>query len=122
MFSLKKFKNSLLYAIAGLRTVFKEEQSFRVQVLAGLVILILAIVFRIKKWETVILILVVVFVLVLELINSIFERVADLLKPRVHVYVETIKDIMAGAVLLSSLAALAIGVIIFWPYFIIADF
>lgn len=102
--------------------VWREEQSFRIQALAGAAVLILAIVWRLSNLEKIILILVIAAVLVLELTNSIFERVADLLKPRAHVYVEAIKDIMAAAVLLASLAAVVIGLIIFWPHLLAYSF
>ncbi|MEK7508478.1 MAG: diacylglycerol kinase, partial [Patescibacteria group bacterium] len=96
----------------------KEEQNFRIQLMAALAIIVLMFVLPVKNWEKVALLLVTAFVLVLELINSIMERLVDMLKPRLHVYVESIKDIMAAAVLLASLTALAVGFIIFIPYFI----
>lgn len=98
--------------------ILKEEQSFRIQVIAAVVIFILMLVLKIRNWEKIALILVISFVLVLELINSIFERVVDMMKPRVHYYVEAVKDIMAAAVFLASLAALAVGLIIFLPRFL----
>ncbi len=107
---------SFRYAFKGLATVFNEEQNFRIQIIAALVVFILMFVLGTKNWEKVALILVICLVLVLELINSIFERMVDMLKPRVHFYVEAIKDIMAAAVLLASLTALAVGLIIFIPY------
>jgi diacylglycerol kinase len=66
--------------------------------------------------EIAILTLVVVLVLVLELVNSVFERMVDLLKPRVHDFVKDVKDVMAAAVLLASIGALLIGGLIFWPH------
>ncbi|MFH2136713.1 MAG: diacylglycerol kinase [Patescibacteria group bacterium] len=117
MFSLSRLIKSFHYAGRGLLRVFREEQSFRVQLVAGFVVLILALVFNIKVWEAVALLLVIMIVLVLELINSVFERVVDVLKPRMHPYVETVKDIMAAVVLLSSLGAILIGILILGPYF-----
>ncbi|MEK7189672.1 MAG: diacylglycerol kinase [Patescibacteria group bacterium] len=40
----------------------------------------------------------------------------DILKPRLHLGVEAVKDIMAAAVLIASFTALIIGLIIFIPY------
>lgn len=107
---------SFHYALKGLGLVFREEQNFRIQIIAALAVFILMFVLETKNWEKVALILVISFVLVLELINSIFERVVDMLKPRVHFYVEAVKDLMAAAVLIASLAALVVGLIIFIPY------
>ena len=54
----------------------------------------------------------------MEIANSAVERVTDVLKPRIDGYVKDIKDIMAAAVMLSSLAAVIIGLIILGPPFI----
>lgn len=116
MFSFKRFIKSFKYAGKGLLQVFKEEQSFRIQIFMALAVLILAVFFRVKSWEAVALVLAMIIVLVLELINSIFERLTDILKPRVHPYAKTIKDIMAATVLIASFGSLIIGLIIFWPY------
>lgn len=117
MLNFKRFLRSFRFAAKGLAIVFREEQSFRVQIFALLAVLALGLFFRIKTWEWISLILVAASVLVLELINSTLERIVDYLKPRLHHYVETVKDIMAGAVLVASMAAAAVGVIIFYPYF-----
>ena len=116
LFNLEQVKKSFGYAAKGFYQVFREEQNFRLQVLAGLIILILATYWRVRAIEAVILILVIVIVLVLELINSVFERLVDTMKPRIHPYVRTIKDIMAAAVLISSVGAVIIGALIFLPY------
>lgn len=116
MFSIKRLIRSFRYALRGVAHVFREEQSFRVQVVAGLAVLVMALYFNVRTWEAVALLLVIIVVLVLELINSVFERVVDVLKPRMHPYVETIKDIMAAVVLISSIGAVLIGILILGPY------
>lgn len=116
MFHFRKMIRSFGYAIKGLGLIFKEEQSFRVQVAAAVVVIVIMFVLPVKNWEKVALILVMGWVLVLELINSILERIVDILKPRVHLGVESVKDIMAAAVLIASFTALIIGLIIFIPY------
>ena len=93
--------------------VFHSEQSFRLQSLAAVVIVLLAIWFRVNAFEWIVLLLMIGLVLTLELINSVFERIVDTFKPRIHPIVRDIKDIMAATVLLMSLVALVIGVIIF---------
>jgi diacylglycerol kinase len=112
----KSLFKSFNYAFRGVIQVFREEQNFRFQVLLGSLVLILAVWLRVQIWEAVVLILVIVLVLVLELINSIFERLVDVLKPRIHPYVQTIKDIMAATVLIASFGAVVIGILIFGPY------
>lgn len=114
--SLRRLLNSFVAAMRGLKHVFKSEQNFRIQVLAGLLVLVAAFYFPLHNWETILLILLVLLVLLVEILNTVFEYFSDLLKPRLHHYVGVIKDVMAGAVLLTSLVALVVGIIIFYPY------
>lgn len=109
---IRSFKN----ALRGVRTVFKEERNFRIQIFAGVFSILLSFVLSLSIIEKSILALLVIIVLSLEMLNSIIERFVDVLKPRVHSYVKDAKDIAAGAVLISSLGALTVGIIIFWPY------
>jgi diacylglycerol kinase (ATP) len=51
-----------------------------------------------------------------EALNTAFEFLADAASPEFHRLVRDAKDVAAGAVLLTAIAASIIGVIIFWPY------
>ena len=116
VFNLKKFSRSFSHAIRGFRCVLKE-QNFRVQILFSIVVIFLILFFGLKIWEAAALVMMIVLVLVLEIINSIFERIMDILEPRVHPYAKTVKDMMAAAVLIASIGAAFVGIVIFWPYF-----
>ena len=116
VFSFKKFARSFSHAIRGFKCVFRE-QNFKVQIIFSIAVLILILLFDLRIWETVVLIMMITLVLVLEIINSIFERIMDILQPRVHPYAKTVKDMMASAVLVASLGAFLIGLLIFWPHF-----
>ena len=96
--------------------VFRHEQSFRLQVIAAATVIFLAILFSVSSSEFIVLLLLIGSILALEMINSIFERIVDSFKPRIHPIVKDIKDIMAGTVLLVSLIAIVIGVAIFDSY------
>jgi len=109
---------SFSHALRGVKTLIKTEQSFRLQLLAGLAAIILLFILPVNVFETTIILLLIVLVLVLEMINSIFERLVDTFKPRIHPVVGEIKDIMAATVLAASLFAAIIGVLIFFPHLI----
>ena len=115
---MKKFFNSIKYALRGLKFTFQHEQNFRIQIIAGTVVLCAMLYFQVRRAEMIVLLLIVMLVLLLELLNSALERFADLLKPRLLVHVETVKNIMAAMVLLASVFSLIIGAIIFTPYVI----
>lgn len=114
----KQFIRSLRHAASGLRFVASREQSFRLQIFASAVVLALVIFLELAVWQKILLILLVCAVLVLEVINSIFERIADALKPRLNPVVKEVKDMMAGAVLLTAITSVVVAVMIFWPYFV----
>jgi diacylglycerol kinase len=116
MANLKKLFRSFRYAFRGLKYALKNEQNFQLEILIGFFVVILMFIFDIRDWQKVALFLVIFFVLVMELINTIFERVVDILKPKVHPYAQLIKDIMAAAVLIGAIGAAVVGTIIFYPY------
>ena len=118
MFSLRRLLKSFKYAIWGLNKVFWEEQNFRIDFVIAFFILFFSVYFRIRVWEFIILILIIALVLILEIVNSIFERLLDLLKPRIHQYVKDIKDMTAAAVFIGALASVLIGILIFLPYIV----
>jgi len=55
-------------------------------------------------------------VLILEMLNTVFEKLVDLYKPRLHDYVKDVKDIMSAIVLVASVASVVIALFIFVPY------
>lgn len=114
--ALRQFKNSMRYAWRGIRTVAAEEQNFRIQLAVAVVVLLLGVLLRIRTVEMAILVLVSGSILVLELLNSLIERVVDLVKPRLHPYVAEIKNIAAGAVLIAAGMAILVALFIFLPY------
>ncbi len=66
--------------------------------------------------EWIALIFAIGFVLVTELLNTAIELIADFISPSENKMIGRIKDIAAGAVLISVWTAVAIGLIILVPY------
>ncbi|MCX6745571.1 MAG: diacylglycerol kinase family protein [Candidatus Parcubacteria bacterium] len=118
MIRIKRLFKSFKYALTGLNKVFWEEQNFRIDFIIAIIILWLAVFLKIMVWQFIILVLIIALVLILEIINSIFERFVDLLKPRIHEYVKDIKDMTAAAVFIGALASVIIGILIFLPYIV----
>lgn len=113
---INQFRKSFSYALRGLRYVVNHEKNFQNQLLAAFLVILAMIYFQVTRAETVILLLVVFGVLIMELFNTVVERVVDILKPKIHPYARLIKDLMAASVLLTSLLAIIIGFLIFYPY------
>jgi diacylglycerol kinase (ATP) len=51
-----------------------------------------------------------------EALNTAFEFLADAASPEFHPLVRDAKDVAAGAVLITAIAAVIIGLLVFWPY------
>ena len=81
-------------------------------VLAALAGVILHI--RAEDWRW--LIAAITLVWFAEAMNTAFEYVCDVVAPRYNYAVGRAKDIAAGAVLICSIGAAAIGLLTFWPY------
>lgn len=108
----KSFSN----AFRGLGYVVKNEKNFQNELVAALAVIVAMAYYRVTRAEAIILFLIMTGVLVMELFNTVMERVVDILKPRVHPYARLIKDLMAASVLVSSIFAIVIGLLIFLPY------
>lgn len=114
---LKRFKKSFSHALDGIKYAVVHEKNFRIELIIAVGVLCLIFILKVKNWEAVILLLMIMWVLISELTNTVFERVVDILKPRIHPYARLIKDLMAAVVLISATASVIVGVIIFYPYF-----
>lgn len=115
---MNRFSRSLLYAFKGISFALHHEKNFQTEILISSFVIIGMFLFPLSGMERSLIVLSMALVLTLELANTALERVMDILKPRIHPYARVIKDVMAGAVLLATLASIAIGLVIFSPYLI----
>lgn len=113
---IRKLHKSFKHAYRGLKYSVKYERNFQIELIIASVVIMMIFVFDVKNWEAIVLILMIMLVLTLELINTVLERIVDIIKPRIHPYSRLVKDVMAAVVLMSSIVAIAVGVIIFYPY------
>ncbi|HOX11019.1 MAG TPA: diacylglycerol kinase [Candidatus Moranbacteria bacterium] len=111
-----RFKRSLHHALDGIKYALLHERNFRIEILVAFLVIFLIFFFKVKNWEAILLILMIMWVLIFELVNTVLERVVDILKPRIHPYARLIKDLMAAAVLITSVVSVIVGIIIFYPY------
>lgn len=116
MISFSKLFRSFRHAGSGIMETLKTEQNFKIHVLCGILIFIFALFTGISNTEYIAIIISVSILLILEIINTALEKVIDIIKPRVHQYAADIKDILAGAVLLSALSCAIVVLFVFMPY------
>lgn len=112
---MKGFLNSFKYALKGIRLSVKQ-RNMRIHLLCALAVILLGFYFKIKIGEWCILFLCIALVLSLEIINTAIEHLVDLVSPDRHATAEKIKDLAAGAVLVSAIITAVIGAVIFYKY------
>jgi len=105
---------SFNYAIEGIVYALRTQRNMRLHFLAASLVFTAALLFHITRLELVALILVVTLVLVAELANTALEAAIDLSVERYDPLAKIAKDVAAGAVLVSSLAAASVGFLIFF--------
>ncbi|MBU1148272.1 MAG: diacylglycerol kinase [Candidatus Omnitrophica bacterium] len=100
-------------AIEGFIFVFKSQRNMRLHFVIGITAIILGIFLNFTYIELIILCLTIAFVLFAEMFNTAIEHTIDLVKEEFHPLARIVKDICAGAVLLSALAAVVVGYMLF---------
>lgn len=101
--------------MTGLGHVLKHEVNFLIELILGAAAILLGFWLGISLVEWALLAITIALVLTLELVNTAFEHLADLSRPRLDPLVRVAKDVSAAAVLLASLGAVTVGVLLFAP-------
>jgi diacylglycerol kinase (ATP) len=96
--------------------MLKSQQNAWIHTFATIAVVIAGIVLKISYGEWCCLVLAIIAVWMAEALNTAFEFLADVASPEFHPLVKKAKDVAAGAVLISAIGAIVIGVIIFGPY------
>ena len=113
---IKKRKSAFGFAFKGIFLFFKEEAHAKIHLIIFLIVLFAGIYFELSGVEWVIILIASALVFSTEMLNSALERTIDYLHPEQHESIGKAKDIAAGAVLIAAIFAVAIGVVVFWPY------
>ena len=108
---------SIGFAFKGAFKLITTEHSVMVQSTIAVLLIIAGFVFEISREEWMMQILAFGLVLGIESLNTAVEKIADFIHPEFHNKIGFIKDIAAGAVLFSAMAAIAIGLLIYVPKF-----
>lgn len=104
---------SLNYAIEGIIYVIKTQRNMKLHLIIAVIALSLSILLNVSKTELVFLSISIALVLVTEMLNTSIELSIDMVKETYHPLARIIKDISAGAVLVSSINAIIVGYLIF---------
>jgi len=115
-FSFNGRIRSIKYALEGISLMLKTQYNAWVHLAATIIVILTGIILNISALHWVIIIVAIVSVWVAEALNTAFELLCDVTHPAFHPIVKKAKDVSAGAVLISALGSIIIGLIVFVPY------
>ncbi len=104
------------HAFRGLWYALRTQRNARVHVSIAILALLLGIVLRISAVEFAMIFVAITGVFIAEMFNTVFELCIDLISPDYHPLAKIAKDVAAGAVLLSAMLSIVIGLFVFGPH------
>ena len=107
--------DSFRYAGEGLRYALRTQRNTRIHLAVAVVVIVLGLWLGLSMTEWAVLALTVGFVLVGEMINTVAETLVDLVSPGYHPLAKVVKDVTAGAVLLTAIVSVIVGLLILGP-------
>jgi len=111
---IKRIAAAFFYSMDGFKAAWQNEHAFRQEMLVTVIGTVTALSMKISAFEKLMLVAVLVFVLVVELINSALEAVVDRISLEPHPLSKNAKDLGSAAVALAIAIALAAwGVVLF---------
>ncbi len=114
-FSIRARINSFKYAFKGLGWLFKEEHNSWIYLLVIAVLIPLCVLMHLSLVEWALIIVAIGIVIAAEIFNTAIERLADRVTTDQDPVIGKIKDLAAAGVLVTAIAAAAVGLIILLP-------
>ena len=105
--------DSFNYAFEGIIHVLRTQRNMRIHFAIAFVVLVAALVVNVAKLELIALLLAISFVFITEMINTAIEQAIDVATTAFDPLAKLAKDVAAGAVLIATVNAVAIGYLVF---------
>ncbi len=112
---LKNRTKAIGYTFEGLWRLISKEESIQAQLFLLIIACLMGWHFNISNSEWMFQILAFGLIFCVEGLNTAIEEVCNYMQPEIHPKIKEIKDISAGAVLLSAITAFVIICIIYIP-------
>jgi len=107
---------SFLNAFRGVFMMIKTERNFQIELLAFFVNLFLIFYFRLNNTDAALVFIASFAVLSAEIFNTAIEKICDIIQPDFDKRIGFIKDIAAGAVVLTAIASVIVGILVYGKY------
>lgn len=106
---------SFRHAVRGLKMVVSRERNAKIHVGAAGVAIITAFILRVGWLELALVIAMIALVFFAEVVNTAIEKSLDTMATENHQVVKIVKDMTAGGVLVTAIAAVIVAACIYLP-------
>jgi diacylglycerol kinase len=103
-------------AFRGIWIIIASQHNAWIHATATIVVMAAGFYFHLTKAEWCWIILAIISVWTAEALNTAFEFLTDVASPAFHPLAEKAKDVAAGAVLITAIGSVLLGIIILGPY------
>jgi diacylglycerol kinase (ATP) len=114
-FSINERVESFGNAFSGIRDLLKYQHNIRIHLAILCLVIIAGFFFRISKGDWMAIALAAGLVLAGEAFNSAVEYLSDIVCPEFDERIKRVKDVAAAGVLISAIASVIVGIIVFLP-------
>jgi diacylglycerol kinase (ATP) len=104
---------SFNFAFEGIIHVLRTQRNMRIHFVTAVAVLFAALATGVDKSDLIALLLAIAFVLITEMVNSAIEGAIDVATTSFDPMAKLAKDIAAGAVLIATVTAVAVGYLVF---------
>lgn len=104
---------SFKFALQGIIYTIKTQRNIKIHLIVGIIVFLTGLKLKLSNIEWCIIIITVNTVIFAEMVNTAIEKTIDLYTEDIHPLAKTAKDVAAGAVFISAISAVIIGVLVF---------
>lgn len=112
---MHKVLQSLKHAFFGLQYCFNTQRNMTIHALVGVIIIALGLFLHTSLYGKLFLFSAIMLVLVAEAFNTAIEKTIDLYTEERNSLAQIAKDVAAGAVLLTTIYAVLVGLVVLGP-------
>lgn len=109
----QKLLRCFQYALSGIKYALRTQPNLQIHLVATLAVITLGFIVHLPLWKWAALTLCITLVWMAELFNTALEKLCDRVTLEKDESIRRVKDISAGAVLVTAIAALVMAVLIF---------
>ncbi|MEQ1561583.1 MAG: diacylglycerol kinase family protein [Nitrospira sp.] len=115
---LKRSYNSFIFACRGVKTTWKEEHQFRIEISATVLVFLGLFYFHFTLLESALCVFAITLVLSAEIINTALEDLCNKVEPHHDTTIGKIKDTAGAFVMVTVIGAVIVGLLVFYNHFL----